>query len=69
MSKWISMTDQLPLEKTDVLITDGESCDVGYVSTVFHETDINGNIVWLFRIGEGGFYRAKYWMPLPEMPE
>ena len=68
MSKWISMTDQLPLEKTSVLITDGESCDVGYVSTVFNGTDADGNIVWMFRIGGGGFYRATHWMPLPELP-
>lgn len=70
-AQWIPVTEALPESvDDDVLVTDGESCAVGYWrpdAQAWDSTDFG----WLENRSEPpcGIHTVTHWMPLPPLPE
>lgn len=73
MSEWISVKEQLPEEDdaNDYLITDGNSCFVGFYRHDVKAWD-NFTLGWvqeLYADGTVATVEITHWMPLPELPK
>ena len=56
--RWIPVTERLPEDGEDVILTDGKNVSFGYSHNLFSGTE------WY--IPHGGVGKATHWMPLPE---
>jgi hypothetical protein len=72
-ARWIPVSERLPENNEDVLVTDGEYCAVGYYRPDAQAWD-SDTFGWLenrilFEDVEYGIGTVTHWMPLPEIPK
>lgn len=70
VTKWIPVTERLPEDIDDVLVTDGKAFAVGYWRHDAKAWDSTG-FGWIENRTEPpyGINTVAYWMPLPEPPK